>query len=176
MKRWKPKLSFKEITFEFLQEFHKYGIEQGNLEATVFKKHANLKFLLGIALIKGKIDKNPYDDFPIKKITRAQNNDILTEEELKILQNTYDNNQYAAGKKDVLRNFLFCCYTGLSFIDLSTVTFSDLTKIKIKNKGEFLILRNNRTKNGNPYKIPIVSPTVRSILGSGSPTNSVQNL
>lgn len=173
MKEWRPKLSFKEITFEYIQELHRHEIEIGNLESTIYKKHANFKFLLGIAVLKGKLNKNPYDKFPIKKITKAQNNDIITEDELKILQNAYDNNKYTDGKKEVLRSFLFSSYTGLSFVEFDNVTFADLSAIKVKDKGEYLILRNNRTKTGTIYKIPIVSAIVRSLIGSGNPKDKI---
>ncbi|WP_083820987.1 phage integrase SAM-like domain-containing protein [Dysgonomonas gadei] len=85
MKEWKPTLTFGEITLEYIQRFHDYEIKTGNLLSTIYKKHANFKFLLGLAQNKEYIDKNPYDKFEIKKITKAQNSDILTEEELKKL-------------------------------------------------------------------------------------------
>ncbi|GAB6008624.1 phage integrase SAM-like domain-containing protein [Dysgonomonas reticulitermitis] len=49
MKEWKPTLTFKEITLEYIQRFHDYEIKAGNLLSTIYKKHANFKFLLGLA-------------------------------------------------------------------------------------------------------------------------------
>lgn len=80
MKEWKPTLLFNEITLEYIQRFHDHEIKAGNQLSTVYKKHANFKFLLGLAIDKEQLQKNPYDKFEIKKITKAQNNDILTEE------------------------------------------------------------------------------------------------
>ncbi|MDR1091036.1 MAG: phage integrase SAM-like domain-containing protein [Prevotella sp.] len=110
MKEWEPTLTFSEITLEYIQRFHDYEIKTGNQLSTIYKKHANFKFLLGLALDKELIPKNPYEKFEIKKITKAQNSDILTEEELKKLQAAYDSDKYTEGKKEVLRDFLFSGY------------------------------------------------------------------
>lgn len=167
MKEWKPTLSFNEITLEYIQRFHDYELKAGNQLSTIYKKHANFKFLLGLAQDKEYIDKNPYDKFEIKKITKAQNNDILTEEELKTLQRAYDSNKYNAGKQEVLRDLLFSCYTSLSYAEFHNVTYADLKPIKLKKdkaQTTYYLLSNDRQKTGIPYKIPIVSTVVEQLL------------
>lgn len=167
MKEWKPTLTFNEITLEYIQRFHDYEIKAGNLLSTIYKKHANFKFLLGLAQNKEYLDKNPYDKFEIKKITKAQNSDILTEEELKILQQAYDSNKYTEGKKEVLRDFLFSCYTSLSYAEFYNVTYGDLKPVTLKKdkvEATYCLLTNERQKTGVMYKIPIVSNTVEQLL------------
>lgn len=164
MKEWKPTLSFAEITLEYIQRFHDYELKVGNLLSTIYKKHANFKFLLGLAVDKEQLAKNPYDKFEIKKITKAQNNDILTEDELEILQQTYDSNRFIGGKREVLRDFLFSCYTSLSYAEFHYVTYADLRIIELKSKESYLLLCNERQKTSIPYKIPIVSPVVSKLL------------
>lgn len=166
MKRWKPTLDFSEITLDFIEKFHAYEIKQGNLESTVNKKHANFKFLIGRAVLKEKIKRNPYEYFAIKKSIKAQNEDVLTEEEIGILQQIYDRQVYTKGKQEVLRNFLFSCYTSLAFAELEVVTYAHLKEYTIEGKKHF-ILSNDRTKTDCPYKLPIVSPTVCKLLGTG---------
>lgn len=85
MKEWKPTLSFDEITLDYIQRFHNHEIEVGNQLSTIYKKNANLKFLVGLAVDKEIIEKNPYEKFEIKKSIKAQNTDVLTEDELKKL-------------------------------------------------------------------------------------------
>lgn len=167
MKEWKPKLSFDEITLEYIQLYHNHEIEVGNQLSTIYKKHANFKFLIGLAIDKEMIEKNPYDKFEIKKSIKAQNNDVVTEEELQKLQKAYDENKYKEGKKEVLREFLFSCYTSLSYAEFSEVTYADLKPIKLKSKETYLLLCNERTKTNIPYKIPIVSPVVTKLLENG---------
>ena len=167
MKEWKPTLTFNEITLEYLQRFHDYELKAGNQLSTIYKKHANFKFLLGLAQNKEYLEKNPYDKFEIKKITKAQNNDILTEEELKMLQTAYDNNRYTEGKKEVLRDFLFSCYTSLSYAEFHNVTYGDLKPVTLKtDKTEttYYLLCNERQKTSVMYKIPIVSDKVAQLL------------
>lgn len=167
MKEWKPTLSFDEITLEYVQKFHNHELEVGNLLSTIYKKHSNFKFLIGIAIDKEKMAKSPYEKFEIKKNIKAQNSDVLTEDELEILQNTYDKNIYKRGRQEVLREFLFSCYTGLSYAEFSCVTYADIKLIKI-DTGEFYpLLTDERTKTNISYKIPIVSSTVVALMREG---------
>lgn len=167
MKEWKPTLTFNEITLEYIQHFHGYELKTGNQLSTIYKKHANFKFLLGLAQNKEYLDKNPYDKFEIKKITKAQNNDIFTEDELKILQQAYDSDKYNEGKREVLRDFLFSCYTSLSYAEFHNFTYGDLKTVTLKiNETEVTcyILCNERQKTSVMYKIPIVSNKVEQLL------------
>lgn len=166
MKEWRGTLHFHEITLDFIEKFHAHEVEQGNLESTVNKKHANLKFLIGRAVLKEKLEKNPYERFTIKKKIKAQNEDVLTEQEIDKLYNTYKKNIYSGGKQKVLRNFLFSCYTSLSYAEFDVVTYADLKKYIIDKK-EYLLLCNKRVKNGMIYKIPVVSDKVKELLGTG---------
>lgn len=62
---------------------------------------------------KEHIGKNLYDNFEIKNKIKADNNDVLLEEEIENLHKVYDGNVYSKGKQDLIRNFLFACYRGL---------------------------------------------------------------
>lgn len=173
LKAWKPTLSFDEITLDFIQQFHNHELEVGNLPSTIYKKHANFKFLIGIAVDKEKIAKPPYEKFEIKKNIKAQNNDILTEDELKKLQDAYDKKKYSKGKQEVLREFLFACYTSLAYAEYSIVTFADIKLIKIDSGEYYPLLSNERTKTDITYKIPIVSPKVVALIGEGEPSQNI---
>lgn len=166
MKEWRGTLHFHEITLDFIEKFHAHEVEQGNLESTVNKKHANLKFLIGRAVLKEKLERNPYERFTIKKKIKAQNEDVLTEQEIDKLYNIYKRNIYSGGKQKVLRNFLFSCYTSLSYAEFDVVTYADLKSYTIDKK-EYLLLCNKRVKNGMIYKIPIVSDKVKELLCTG---------
>lgn len=167
MREWKPILSFDEITLEYIQRFHNHELEMGNQLSTIYKKHANFKFLLGLAVDKEVLEKNPYEKFEIKKNIKAQNSDVLTEEELKRLQTVYDKNVYKDGKQEVLREFLFSCYTSLSYAEYSNITYSDIKPITLKSGETYMMLCNERKKTNIMYKIPIVSPIVMKLLGNG---------
>lgn len=173
LKAWKPTLSFDEITLDFIQQFHNHELEVGNLPSTIYKKHANFKFLIGIAVDKEKIAKPPYEKFEIKKNIKAQNNDVLTEDELKRLQDAYNKKKYSKGKQEVLREFLFACYTSLAYAEYSIVTFADIKLIKIDTGEYYPLLSNERTKTDITYKIPIVSPKVVALIGEGEPSQNI---
>ena len=173
LKAWKPTLSFDEITLDFIQQFHNHELEVGNLPSTIYKKHANFKFLIGIAVDKEKIAKTPYEKFEIKKNIKAQNNDVLTEDELKRLQDAYNKKKYSKGKQEVLREFLFACYTSLAYAEYSIVTFADIKLIKIDTGEYYPLLSNEHTKTDITYKIPIVSPKVVALIGEGEPSQNI---
>lgn len=173
LKAWKPTLSFDKITLDFIQQFHNHELEVGNLPSTIYKKHANFKFLIGIAVDKEKIAKTPYEKFEIKKNIKAQNNDVLTEDELKRLQDAYNKKKYSKGKQEVLREFLFACYTSLAYAEYSIVTFADIKLIKIDTGEYYPLLSNERTKTDITYKIPIVSPKVVALIGEGEPSQNI---
>lgn len=99
MKEWRGTLHFHEITLDFIEKFHAHEVEQGNLESTVNKKHANLKFLIGRAVLKEKLERNPYERFTIKKKIKAQNEDVLTEQEINKLHEVYKQNTYSGGNR-----------------------------------------------------------------------------
>lgn len=166
MKLWKPTLAFSEITLDFVEKFHAHEIEQGNLESTVHKKHANFKFLIGRAVLKKKITENPYTRFAIKKCIDSQNNDVLEESQLDKLYATFERGDYKGNQQEVLRYSLFSAYTGLSYADVEAVTYGQLKKYTVDGH-EYPLLAGKRVKTGEDYSIPIVSPKVQKLLGAG---------
>lgn len=65
MKAWTPTPTFSKITLEYIQRFHDYKIKTDNQLSTIYKKHANFKFQLGLAIDKEQLEKSPYDKFEI---------------------------------------------------------------------------------------------------------------
>lgn len=91
----------------------------------------------------------------------------MNEDELQLLQNAYDSGRFKKGKREALRSFLFSCYTSLSYAEFQRVIYSDLKRIVLKEEkynGIYYLLSNERQKTKEIYKIPIVSPTVISLL------------
>lgn len=166
MKLWKPSLAFSEITLDFVEKIHVHETEQGNLESTVNKKHSSFKFLIGRAVLKEKITANPYARFTIKKCIDPQNNDVLDESQLDKLYAVFERGDYKDNQQEILRHSLLSAYTGLSYADVKAVTYSQLKKYNV-NGHEYLLLAGKRVKTGEDYSIPIVSPRVQKLLGSG---------
>lgn len=166
MKKWMPTLEFQDITLDFIQKFHVYEIKEGNLESTIFKNHANFKALINRAIQKDKIEENPYKDFAIRRNFKAQNNDILTEIEIAELHSLYDSGVFKSGMQEVLRTFLFSCYTSLSYADFHDVSYADLEHFNVDGH-DCLLLSGVRTKTSVDYKILIVSKRVMELLRAG---------
>jgi len=104
---------------------------------------------------------------------KAENQDVLTEEELKILQQIYWSKKYKAGKQEVLREFLFSCYSGLSYGEFEQLSYSDIKLVKMKDGSLIPLLTNDRIKTDVTYKIPIVSSTVLELVGNGEEVEKI---
>ena len=73
----------------------------------------------------GYIKTNPFQYIVIKKVDGKR--DFLSVEELNLLSETYFSNQITDIKeKEVLRYFLFSCYTGLRYSDLKALKTSSI--------------------------------------------------
>ena len=66
-----------------------------------------------------------------------------------------------------MREFLFSCYTSLSYAEFFNVTYTDIKLIKIDTGESFPLLSDERTKTNITYKIPIVSPKVFALIKKG---------
>lgn len=80
-----------------------------------------IKRMVRYALDNGKLTINPFQNIKIHK--GKPNIDYLTETQLALLINTHFENQSLERVKDM---FLFCCGSGLSYIDLKTLRPSDI--------------------------------------------------
>lgn len=104
-----------------------------------------LKSVFEWAVLNDKIHKNPFMDIKIsrkvKDVVCLTSIELMAIEQLKF---DIDRLNYV---KDI---FLFSCYTGLSFCDLST-----LTKADIQCTGDVHYIKRNRAKTDVQYIVPL---------------------
>lgn len=115
LEEYKPNLQFVEITPEFLKIYVAYLRQIGNGDTTIWKNLAVLRGYILAAVRAGYIIKNPLESFRIK---RASSTIVyLTEDELKQLIDIYRGHELEQKDQDVLRFFLFMCFTSLHIGD-----------------------------------------------------------
>jgi len=130
LKRFKQELNLSDVTLDFLHEYRKYMIVTlENNENTCNKSMSWIRAIINKAIIKNLIKDNPFKHFHIKAIVGNRN--FLTIEELKKLENL-QNTDLHKNKLNVLRYFLFACYTGLRYTDLKNLKYSDINDNMIK--------------------------------------------
>lgn len=126
---------------------HYFRTERGCNHNSTMKYIKNLKKVVNIALNNDWLDKDPFKKF--KTRIEPVERDYLTEEELKILKEK----EFKIKRLEVTRDvFLFSCYTGLAFADVSKL---DEKNIAIGIDGEKW-LRIKRSKTNTPCNIPLL--------------------
>ena len=145
----------KKIDVLFINGFIYYlKTERDCSQNSALKYIAYLKKIIRIAFANGWIEKDPF--FNLKFKNKHVEREYLTHEELiKIIKKKFSI-QRLEHIQDV---FLFSCYTGLSYADVSKLCQNDII---IGIDGEKWI-RLKRTKTGTPSNIPLL-PVAKNIL------------
>lgn len=156
----------KKVDIIFINGFIYYlKTERDCSHNTALKYLSYFKKIVRIAFANGWIEKDPF--FNLKFKARMIERDFLTKGELlKIIERNFSMPRLER-VKDI---FLFSCYTGLSFSDVSKLGRNDII---IGIDGEKWI-RVFRTKTGVPSNIPIL-PMAQEILDKYKPDSKDKN-
>ncbi len=150
--------NYKKTDFEidninpmFISDFElylKYNRKCCHNTATKYIK--NFKKIVRIALANGFITKDPFANvkFRLDDVDMA----YLTKDELETIRNK---DFYFDRLNQVRDVYLFCCFTGLAFIDVKTLTPSE-----IKNKDGKMWIEKKRQKTKSICTIPILPAAV----------------
>lgn len=142
-----PGLVFSEITHEFLLSFFAYLRKIGNMDSTAWRNMATIKIYVGAAIRGGYMDQDP---FAAIKIRRPKSEVIyLTEEELLRLTALYRSGRLEECTQNVLRFFLFLCFTSLHIGDAKALQINQF----IGNE-----LHYTRGKTKIPVTVPLSDP------------------
>lgn len=145
----------KDINFEFVEGFDHYlkTIKACNINTTG-RYMTNFKKIVTLCLKRGYIIRDPFYGFKIKKIEPKRN--VLTKEEI----NQLAEKQFSVERLEHVRDvFLFCCYTGLAYIDIK-----QLKKIDIRAgiDGEDWIIT-SRQKTDVDTRVPLL-PIAKELI------------
>lgn len=151
----RPDISAQSIDYKFLDAFDVFIKKDfNNVQNTAWNYHKHLRRVLNLAVSLDYIDKNPYSKFKVG--LDETHREILSMEELKRIEEK----QIEIERLTVVRDiFVFACYTGLSFADISKL--SDI-HLQQKSEGKLWIVI-DRSKTNNRCRIPIL-PKAKEIL------------
>ncbi|WP_439555231.1 site-specific integrase [Dyadobacter sp.] len=135
--------SFGHAYIDFLRFKQKYT------QNFIVKSLNRLKFLIDQAVNAGKLDRNPLAHLKEEKEPPGEIY-FLTESEIESLK---DNPLFSPAQTRVADTFLFQCFTGLSYCDLSL--FSPEKHLFKDNSGR-LFIRYSRKKTDRPFVIPVL--------------------
>ncbi len=152
LKSFKKELTFNDIDKTFIDQYELYLIkERKNNKSTILKTMKFLKNFLNRAKAEGFIKENIFDNISLGNIEGFR--EFLTGEELNLLDQLYYKNDLKPNFNNVLRYFLFCCYTGLRYSDVKNLRFKDIQRDSyisvnmVKTKENVLIPLTQKAKN-----------------------------
>lgn len=148
-------LYLREINLGFIQGFHAFLLGEKKMGQNSCTKHLKfLKKLLNLAVANSYISYNPANAYKVER--EPVEVDFLDEEELRKIINFDTPLPRLERAKDM---FLFGCFTGLSYIDIKTLTPEHFEK---DNAGRIWI-KKRRVKTGVLSRIPLL-PIAKLIL------------
>jgi site-specific recombinase XerD len=144
-----------KINFAFLNDFEYYlrSVRKcGNNSAIKYIK--NLGKIVRICLGNGWLSVDPYLNYKPKQ--KAVHREVLTKEELDRLRKK----KFSVERLNTVRDmFVFCCYTGLAYVDVHKLKRSELVKGVDGN----LWIYTSRQKTDTLSRIPVL-PEALSII------------
>ncbi|MCL9768882.1 site-specific integrase [Flavobacterium sp. HXWNR69] len=141
-------IKLKDLKLNFLNEYEYFLKTQKGLEqSTINKAIQRFRKVIQFALEQEYIDKNPFIGYKAKRLQKEVI--YLSDDELKSLEN-YDFSQTRLQQvKDL---FVFCCYTGLAFKEMSNLKPEHIVNGFDGNKW----IKMNREKTSKPLMIPLL--------------------
>ena len=148
-------LYLREINLGFIQGFHAYLLGEKKMGQNSCTKHLKfLKKLLNLAVANSYISYNPVNAYKVER--EPVEVDFLDEEELRKIINLDTPLPRLERAKDM---FLFGCFTGLSYIDIKTLTPEHFEK----DSAGRIWIKKRRVKTGVLSRIPLL-PIAKLIL------------
>ena len=147
----------KKINFAFLNDFEYYlRSVRSCANNSAIKYIKNLGKVVRICLGNGWLTVDPYLNYKPKQ--KAVHREVLTKEEL---QRIYKK-KFGVERLNVVRDiFVFCCYTGLAYVDVHKLKRSEIVKGIDGN----LWIYTHRQKTDNLSRIPLL-PVALAIMHS----------
>lgn len=154
LKDFKLIQDFKDLTKENVTSFNEWMHSKGYKQASISTFHKILKVYIFEAIQRDIISQNPYTGFKIDR-GKSDIRRFLNEEELTSIENAKTSTRSLEKVKDL---FLFQCYTGLAYADLSKFDFNQV----IVRNGKYVV-HDVRKKTGEEFYI-ILLPKAIEIL------------
>lgn len=131
---------FKNLTLDFIEQFQLFLTYDLGMQPNSAAKHLeHLKWTVAKAFKNGLMSFSPFDDYSIPKEDTKK--EYLTESELGRIMGK----EFASERMEKLRDiFVFCCFTGLAYIDAKKLNSNDLS---VENDGKIWLIT-HRSKTG----------------------------
>lgn len=159
-------INLTDIKPSFIVDFHLYLKQTCHLaHNTIWNYLTPLQMLLRRAHQQGIIDTYPFADYHNRMEDTDRN--FLTREELEQLTMfPFGNNRKRAFVRDL---FVFCCYTGLAYIDLKELCKDNIVSNPIDNQ---LWIHTHRRKTGTEVNVKLLPAPLEILHRQASDANN----
>jgi site-specific recombinase XerD len=144
-------ISIKEVNKQFIGNFENYLLSEysfsKNYLTGLLKK---LRHIIQLALDNEWIYKNPFSEYKLQ--WQKTDRGYLTQSEIETLINARFDDK---GMETACDIFLFCCFTGLAYIDVKNLSHENIQSAFNGN----LWIRGKRIKCNTDYSIPLMNIT-----------------
>ena len=158
LKRFRKDIIFEELTFELLSDFERFLYNEGLHTNTVNKYFRHIRKFVNLAINKDLFDLNRYPFRKFHAKTETTTREYLTPEEVTAIETLVISAEQKHLEK-VRDMFLFSCYTGLRFSDISA-----LSTDKVRTIDGNVWIDTTMQKTAEPVRIPLY------LLFDGKPT------
>ncbi len=155
LQHFKKNIHFSEINKNFINRYMDFMITKlKNVPNTANKSLSMLKTFVNWGIEEKLIKDNPFNQV---KITKGKGKrEYLSIDELEKLEKLYQKADLHYGQLNVLRYFLFACYTGLRYQDVVNLKFKHIKKRHFDNQEiKFIDLKMHKT--GLDVSIPVIT-------------------
>ena len=146
--RWKYKqrdIKLTKLKFQFIRDFEYYlRTEKEMQQSTINKTLQRFKKMISFAIAQEYLDRNPFMMHKPKAVKKEVV--YLTKTELSQVQNKKISNKRLAEVRDC---FVFCCYTGLAFKEMSNLRREHI--IEGKDGKNWIKMKRQKTSKGLHY-------------------------
>jgi integrase/recombinase XerD len=140
LRKFKNEIRFDEINVQLLEEFILFcQTEFNNGQSIISNSLKNIRTYLNLAQKSGRIVENPFTQREIKIPPYKKRLVWLTLEERNKLEEYFLSSFISRRHKNVLKTFLFQCWTGLRFSDVERIDRSNI-------KGQTLVFIPHKTR------------------------------
>ena len=148
-------IPFKELKREFIEKYVVYlSTVRGMLPGTLPNAIKKLKLMTYTAFKNGWIASDPFAGFRVAAKYRDRR--FLSESELQAVMDVQVPNYKTAIVRDI---FVFCCFTGLAYVDVQKLSHDD---IHTDDRGDMWII-DNRAKTGTQFRVKLL-PVAKELV------------
>ena len=149
LKKFSKDIKLRQINYDFIRDYARFlKNELENGDNTIYKSLIYFRAVFKYARKNKAISGDPFEDIIIEQKVKPAT--FLLQDEVDKLMRLYKSDIIKDSWQNVLRMFLWACYTGQAYKDVSLVKYHDIIKV-----GEHMGLSNKRFKTNVQYFVPL---------------------